>query len=487
MIPTRSVLRALAVIVPVALLGGGCTTPPPVAPAMPDVPAAFRAGEAGWVRVAPAEAQPRGAWWTIFDDPQLAELIEASSEANTSIQAAAARLAKARSLVGAAEADRKPQVVGAAGYDRQGGPLINKAGASGNLYTVSVGASYEVDLFGRLAGTVDAATLDAEAREALLQSTRLMVHADVAQTYLALRMLDVERAVVRATWHSQQATLRVAERRFALGSVAELDVARLRTDAAAAQAELLVLDRRRSELEHALALLCGRVASTFRLDERDWSVAVPNIPPGIPAAVLARRPDIAAVQHAMRAAQARLGVAQASWLPGVTLTTAQGFASAELRNLLAMSARAYGLGALLALPLFDGGRREAAVQGARADLETEAVAYRERILTALREVEDQLAALRVLAEHELAQEEAVAAASRASTLAKSRHESGLASQLEWLDAQRTELRHRREALQVRALRHQATVGLVRALGGGWDAPQIGGAGPAGPQRQAALP
>ena len=447
----------------------GCSSPKAPPTSLPEMPTAFKEADPRWVAVVPADAQPRGEWWKAFGDPVLSEILVGASDASTGIQAAAARLAKARSLVRTADANRKPQASLAAGLDRIGGPLINAAGGSGLLYTLAAGVSYEADLFGRLAGEVNAASLDAESHEALLQSTRLAVHADIAQAYFELRMLDIERRVVRETLQAHRQALHLTQRRFELGSVAELDVARMQTDVAATEAEGLVLDRRRVQLEHAIALLAGKVASTFRIAELYDIGALPRIPPGLPSTLLARRPDIAAAQRTVLAAQARLGVAQTAWLPNVNLNASQGFAASDLGGLLAMSARAYGIGALLALPLFDGGRREAAIEGARADLELEASNYRERILVALREVEDQLSSLRVLADHERVQSVAASSATRAREIARSRYEGGLGSQLDLLDAQRTELRHQRQVVQVRSLQFQATVGLVRALGGGWEA------------------
>lgn len=467
-------IEAAACLAAAAMVGAaGCAQAPRGEPDLPPTPAAFRETDPRWVNAIASRTPPAGEWWKIFADTELEVLIGAALRENTSIQLAAARLAKARSVLGAAEANRMPQANASLGVNQQGGPLINAAGGSGTLWTLAGSASYEADLFGKLGKEVDAATLDAASREALLRGARLLVEADVAQNYFALRLLDAERAVVRESLAAYEETLRLTERRFELGSVAELDVARLRVDADSAQAEALALDRRRAELEHALALLLGQVASNFSLEEsrarnEGWLVTPPVIPPGLPATMLVRRPDVAAAQRTMLAAQARLGIAQSAWFPNVTLTTQQGFASTTWRDLLAVSARAWGAGLLLSLPLFDGGRREAATQGAAADLEAAVASYREQILTAFKEVEDQLSGLKFLADQARAQERAATAARRATVLATSRYNSGLGSQLELLDTRRNELRSQRQAMQVRLLQYQATVALVRALGGAWD-------------------
>jgi multidrug efflux system outer membrane protein len=335
------------------------------------------------------------------------------------------------------------------------------------MTTAAASVSYEVDLFGRLSKAADAASLDAQSREALLQSTRLLAQAETAQTYLALRATDAERAIMRDTVAAYDDTLRLTRRRQQAGDIAELDVARVETELAATQSDALALDRRRAELEHELAVLVGEAASSFSVEEHEWTTTLPRIPAGVPATVLARRPDVSAAQAEILAAQARVGAARAAWFPNISLTATGGYASPELGDLFMWSARAWGVGALLSLPVFDGGRREAGVRGAQAQLEEAAAAYRGQVLVAFKEVEDQLSALRLLDEQAQAQARAVNFATRATQLSESRYRNGLDSQLELLDARRSELRNRRQALQVKTSQYQATVSLIRALGGGW--------------------
>ncbi|MGQ2981088.1 MAG: efflux transporter outer membrane subunit, partial [Polaromonas sp.] len=385
---------------------------------------------------------------------------------NSSVQVAAARLTLARALLRASAADRLPQVELGAGAVRQ----QNSTTGNRPQTVVSVGANvaWELDLIGRLSLASDAASLDARSREALLRSTQLLVQAQVAQSYLQLRALDAERMLVRSTVQAYGNTLRLTEVRFREGDVAELDVARVRTELASTESEALALDRRRAELEHALAVLVGEVASRFEVQPADWATALPVIPAGVPSTVLVRRPDVLAAQTSMQAAQARAGVAKAAWFPSFSLTATGGYAAPEISDLFKLSTRAWGVGALLSLPIFDGGRREAGVASANAELDIALANYREQILVAFREVEDQLSALRLLAGQSEAQSRSVTSAARATLLSDSRYRNGLVSQLELLDAQRSELRSRREALQVRAAQYLATVGLIRALGGGWS-------------------
>lgn len=455
-----------------ALLLAGCATALPELPAQPEPPAQFK--EAGrWTTAAPAEAQDRGRWWQSFRDPALDALVERAAERNTAIHEAAARVAQARALVRAANADRLPQVGVGAAASRQAGADSASGMRPATLWQAGAQVAYEPDLFGRATGRRDAASLDAQAREALLQSTRLLVQAETAQTYLALRALDVERALVRETVDAYAGTLRLTQRRHEAGDIAELDVVRVQAEVAATEADALALDRQRAALEHALAVLVGDAAPEFALAAKEWTTALPAIPPGVPATVLARRPDVAAAQSSLLAAQARVGVAQAAWFPSLALTGSGGFASPELGDLLRWSARAWSVGAVLSLPIFDGGRRAAGVQEAQGRLDEAAARYRGEVLVAFREVEDQLSALRLLQEQAQAQGRAVDAARRATTLSDTRYRNGLVSQLELLDARRSELRNRRQALQVRSAQFQATVSLIRALGGSWDAPVRG--------------
>lgn len=453
-----------------ALLLAGCATALPELPAQPAAPVQFKEDGQRWTVARPAEAQPRGTWWKSFADPALDRLVEQAALRNTSVQEAAARLAQARAFVRSARAERLPQVAAGASADRAAGADTPTGARPATLLQAGASLAWEVDLFGRLARNQDAASLDAQSREALLHSTRLAVQAEVAQTYLALRALDTERALVRDTVTAYADTLRLTQRRHQAGDVAELDVVRVQSELAGNEAEALALDRQRAQLEHALAVLVGEAASDFGLAAGAWSAALPAIPPGVPGTVLTRRADVAAAQASLMSAQARVGIAQAAWFPSVTLTGAAGFASPELGDLFKWSARAWSLGALLSLPIFDGGRREAGVLAAQAQMDAQLAQYRGQVLNAFREVEDQLVALRLLDEQALAQGRAVDAARRASTISETRYRNGMIGQLELLDARRSELRNRRQALQVRSAQYQATVGLIRALGGGWESP-----------------
>jgi multidrug efflux system outer membrane protein len=451
-----------------ALLLAGCATSlPKIDEAkLPAAPAEFKEN---WAIAAPAEAQPRGEWWKAFRDPVLDDLVARAERTNATIQVAAARLQQARAVARITDADRSLQAGVGVGAQRLYGMVNgNPPGPARNVFSAGADLSYEVDLFGRLSHASKAAVLDATSREALLQSTRVLVQAQVAQTYLALRAIDTERELVRNTVLAYRETLALTERRWRAGDVAELEVARSATEVAATESEALALDRRRAELEHALSVLVGEAPSGFSLPVAEWNTALPAIPAGVPSTLLTRRPDVSAAQYSMLAAQTRVGVAKAAWFPNISLTASGGYASAELSELFLWSSRAWALGALAALPILDGGRRKAGVQAATAELDGALATYRDQVLIAFKDVEDQLAGLRLLSEQAEAQARAVASAGRTTTLSGARYRAGYVSQLELLDAQRSELRNRREALQVRSARYQSTVALVRALGGAWN-------------------
>ena len=450
-----------------ALVLSGCVSVPAIDTSrVPEAPAQFK--EARAATTPSAAVQAGGEWWKAFNDPVLDDLVARADRNNTSIEAAAARLRQARALARATDADRAPQLSAAAGVARLGGIVDNTSGPARTFSSAGANLSYEVDLFGKLARASEAARLDTRSREELLRATHLLVQAEVAQAYLGLRALDDERALVRGTVAAYRETLDLTERRYRAGDVAELDVARARTEVASTESEAYALDLRRSQLEHALAVLVGDASSRFELPVGEWKTALPVIPPGVPSRVLERRPDVAAAESGMLAAQQRVGVAKAAWFPDFALTATGGYASTDLGDLLKWPARAWGVSALLATPIFDGGRRSAGIENANGQLDEALARYREQVLVAFQDVEDQLSALRILADQADAQARAVAAASRSTSLSDARYRNGLVSQLDLLDARRSELANRRQALQVRSAQYQATVGLVRALGGGWE-------------------
>lgn len=449
----------------VLLLAAGCATPPPAALPPVAIPAGFRNPVAAGP--GPATAPPAGRWWEIFGDADLDDLVARARQHSPRIAEAQARLAQAQAVADAAAAQRRPQLALSASATRQGGPLVNAAGGSGTLLSVGAGAAYDTDIAGRSATLQDAAVLEARAAAAQLESARLQLAADVAQQLLALRALDAEAASQREQLAAWRATQAIAEQRARGGSIARDTLARGEADIAAAEAEAQATAQRRAERLNALAQLVGGGPEAVRVNERSGETPLPELPAGIPAQMLARRADVAATQARLQAALARAGVAQAAWFPDLTLSASAGQASPRLQDLLASSVRAWSLGALLSLPLADGGRREAARRQAQAEVDLALAQHHAQVLQACREVEDQLAAIAGLAAQAEAQQRAAAAALRSAEITRQRHLNGLASRLEVLDGERSAQRVQLQWQRTEAERRQALVALLRALGGGW--------------------
>ncbi|GAB3427516.1 efflux transporter outer membrane subunit [Massilia solisilvae] len=434
-----------------------------------------------WKQGHPAEQQPRGQWWLAFNDPALTALIGEATRGNANLAVAAARVKQARALAGIAGAERVPQV--GVNVDAQRGRLAPlQAGqpqdapvAAQTSYRANLGASYEVDLFGRVSSNVAAARGDAAASEANYRSVLLSLQADVAQQYFRLRATDAELDTVERAVRLREENVKVNQRRFELGDIGEFDLSRARTELATTRADATGLRRQRATAEHALAVLLGKPAAVFSAGPSPLldATRMPSIPAGLPSSLLERRPDIVAAQRAMEAANARVGVARAAMFPALTLNAAGGGVGDTFANVFEWSSRSWMLGALLATPLIDGGRNKANVARSEAALEESVAAYRQSVLVAFAEVEDNLAGLRVLAGQTAEIDQAVVSARRTAHLAQKLYEGGRSSYLELLDAQRNLAAVERSAVQLRGNRAATTVALIRALGGGWDAPATG--------------
>jgi multidrug efflux system outer membrane protein len=475
--PMTHIPRTLAAVA-VALMLTACHTAPPAPQATIEVPAAYKeaaAMQARWKAAQPAEAQPRGEWWRAFNDPTLNDLQQQAEAGNPGLAAAAARVKAARALLRGAEAGRMPQVNLQAGVSRQklssvqAGVPADTHVAPGSIWQAGVGASYEVDLFQRVANGVQAAEADAQAIEASQRSVRLALQADVAQAYYQLRTLDAEVDVLKRTLALREQTLGLVEKRRAAGDVSELDLARAKADRASTRAELQGLQGQRQRAEHALALLLGQTPSAFQLAPQPLpaDLAMPSVPAGLPSALLERRPDVAAAQASMMAANARVGQARSALFPALVLTAQGGQASAELADLFTLNARNWLVSAVFNLPVIDGGRNKAAITRAEAALEESVAGYRQSVLQAFGDVEGQLASLGSARDQAESVDEALVAARRSTELADKRYRAGEDSFLTLLDTQRSLLSTERQSVQLRGAWASQTVGLVRALGGGW--------------------
>jgi len=464
---SRRLLR-LVFLTLLTFLSYGCTTLNPNTVAAPlAVPAAFKESTLPAGTSSPVDTSST-AWWEVYHDPVLNALIARANQGNTTLKFAAARLAYAQAAARQSASSRQPAAALSAGMSRQQGPLLNAAGAEGTLLTVGATMSYEADLWGRLSNSNKAATLDAESRASLLQSAQLLMQAQVVQGYGALRAMDDEIVLLGQALQADQETSKIVQYQYSSGAISELELQRALAAADANALELAILKRARSEHENNLAMLLGENPSSFTLEPAAWKTVLPEIRAGVPASVLARRPDVAAAQKNVLAAQKRLGIAQNAWLPNLTLTGSAGYASPDLRELFTVSMQTLVVNTLAAMPLLDGGRREAGVAMADAELQTALVQYKEQSLIALREVEDQLSASRYLQQQSDITSMALQNAQRREAIAASRFRNGLISRLEWLISKKQELQASRKALQISAAQHQTSVSLQRALGGSWD-------------------
>jgi multidrug efflux system outer membrane protein len=469
-----------------ALLLTACAAPEFKQPAT-EIPVAFKEAQVSsdikvaadgtrWKQAQPAEQQPRGEWWLAFNDPALNALIAEATSNNASLAQAAARVKQARAIAGIAEADRIPQVGVSTGAQRsrssdlelglpQGTPV-----APHTAYAAHLTASYEVDLFGRVSSNVAAARGDAASAQATYRSVLLSLQADVAQTYFRLRATDAELDTLAETVRLREENVKVNQRRFDLGDIGEFDLSRARTELSTTRAEAIGLQRQRANTEHALAVLLGKPAASFTAGASPLldAALLPSIPAGLPSSLLERRPDIAAAQRTMEASNARIGVARAAMFPALNLGASGGGVAGTFADIFKTSGQTWMLGALLSAPLIDGGRNKANVKRSEAALEESVAAYRQSVLLAFAEVEDNLAGLRILAGQTAQIEDAVLSARRSADLAQKLYDAGRSSYLELLDAQRNLAAVERSAVQLRGNRAVTTVALIRALGGGWD-------------------
>jgi len=481
---------SLSTLLAALLVLAGCSVAPTYQ--RPDVatPTAFKeaagtqgsqGNEGDWKPAQPAEEAPRGEWWKVFADPQLDELETQALAANQDLKAAAARLGQARALEQSARSALFPQVGVGFGPTRQLPSPASQGLAPDadtkpvTLWRAQASFSYEADLFGRVSTAVDAARFDAERNSALFRSTLLALQADVAQAYFLVRELDASLALYEETVKLRSETLKLFQHRYDAGDIGELDLARAKTEYAAAQSESLGITRQRAVAEHALAILLGKAPADFSLARLPLDRIKVSIPVGLPSALLERRPDIAAAERAMAAANARIGTAKSAWFPRLSLTGALGYESNELGDLFKSASRTavFGplVGTLLTLPVFDGGAREAGVNRATAAYDEDVANYRQSVLRAFKEVEDSLANLRILGDQNREQDSAVTSARRAAHLAQVQYREGAVAYFNVLDAERSALQQQRVAVQLDGERARSVVSLVRALGGGWTSPQ----------------
>ena len=467
-------MRILAACV-LAIAAGGCAaTAPYERPQAPQVPQAFRENT-DWKTARPADQAPRGAWWEIFQDPQLNALEGQIDVSNLTLRVQQARFLQARAAIAINRAGRNPQVTLAPQIAR-GDQSGNRPGATEHQATTTfllpVDFSYEADVWGRVGRTVDASRAAAQASAADLETVRLSIHAELALDYFELRSLDAERAILDNSVTAFRRALELTRNRFAGGIASQADVALAETVLETTRAQAVDLGARRASVEHAIAVLVGQAPAALQLAASPISNPPPDIPAGLPSDLLERRPDVAAAERRVAAASAEVGVANAAFFPRLLLTASAGFESRSLASWLTGLSTFWSAGPAAAVTLFDAGRRRAVKAQAQAGLEESVATYQVAILQSLQDVEDHLATLRVLREEADIQSAAVAAANRSLTLATNRYRGGVATYLEVITAQNAALANERAAVSILSRRLAASVLLIKALGGGWDAASL---------------
>ena len=448
-----------------ASLAAGCAVGPAYQrPSTPE-PAAFKEAQ-GWVPAAPADALERGPWWQLFDDPVLNGLAAGVEVSNQNVALAVANYAQARALVAQARSSLFPAVNLNLSGDRAG---VRGQGAD-KVYRRNLGGSWEPDVWGRLRAGVTSAQAGLEATAADLASARLSAQGELAVNYFALRALDAGKVLLERTIAGYERELQITQNRFNVGIVARTDVLQSETQLANARSDLLNLVRQRAQFEHAIAVLVGKAPGEFALaPEPEWRVKVPAVPVGVPSLLLQRRPDIAAAERDVAAANAEIGIARAAYFPNIGLSASLGTGGSRVSDLFSASNAAWSFGLSAAQAIFNAGATRAGVAGAEARHQAAVARYRQTVLSAFADVEDQLSAVRVLEQQQELQRVASEAADKVEQQILNRYRAGQESYSEVVQAQAVALNARRALVQVQADRQAAAVALIQALGGGWRA------------------
>lgn len=459
-------------LIALALLTACSVTPTYKTPDTPQ-PAAYKEAAsdadkaaAGWTAAAPADTLERGPWWQLFGDPILNQLAETIEVNNQNVAAAVASYAQARALVAEQRASLFPSV------DLNGS--ATRSGGGGNTpttsqYRANIGASWEPDVWGKLRAGVGNANASLQASAADLAAARLSAQGELATNYFSLRQTDAEKALLDATVEGYERVLQITQNRFDAGIAAKSDLLQAQTQLASARIDQITLVRQRATLEHAIAVLLGKAASDFTLAPAEWKVVVPDIPTGVPSTLLQRRPDIAAAERRVAAANEQIGIARSAYFPSLNLTGSYGYGAASAGGLFNASNNLWSLGLSAAQTLFDAGATKARVSGAEAARDQAIANYRQTVLTAFADVENQLAATRTLAQQQDLRKAASEAADQVEVQMLNRYRAGQVSYSDVVTAQQTALTARRALVQAQSDRQTTAIALIQSLGGGWHA------------------
>ena len=460
------------------LLLSGCTVGPKyVQPTVPPPPPAYKETPSNWSQANPQDQMPKGKWWEIYGDPQLNSLEETIAVSNQNLKVAYQEYMSALDLVRQARSQLFPTVA-----VQPSGSRIQLSQNRPNVFPTTKSQysdivlpaelSYEVDLWGQVRRTIESNRENAQASAGDLENISLSLHSELAFDYFSLRGLDLQKQLLDTTVIDFEKALQLTQARYHGGVASDVDVAQAETQLETTRAQDIDTGVARAQFEHAIAVLTGQNASTFSIPPAPLTASPPQIPLGVPSELLERRPDIAAAERRVASANAQIGIAVSAYYPQISLSAAGGLESSAIGTLFQGSSALWSVGGSAFQTVFDGGRRRAVTQQARDNHEATVASYRENVLEAFQQVEDNLAALRLLDQELTTQQVAVASARRSVDLSTVRYKRGITTYLEVLTAQSTALSDERIAADLMTRRMTASVQLIKALGGGWDRSQL---------------
>ena len=469
--------RACTIITAIIMmLLAGCTVGPKYArPSVPTAPMdAFKEMD-GWKTAGPSDQLQRGAWWEIFGDEQLNALEAQLTISNQDLKVAQARFQQARAVIRFNRASQFPTISTAPGIasirDSANRPYLKTTSATGD-FVLPFDLSYELDVWGRVRRTVAASREEAQATAADLETVSLSLHAELAFDYFELRSADAQKQLLDDTVKAYQDALQLTTNRFEGGAAPKSDVAQARTQLETTMVQDTDVSVERAQFEHAIAILLGKPPAAFGLPPLPFQVEPPAISVGLPSQLLERRPDIAAAERRVAESNEQIGIARAAFFPTIVLSASAGFEGNSITNWFNWPSRFWAVGPSALETLFDAGRRRATSQAARANYDATVAGYRETTLTALQQVEDNLAALRILDQEAQQQKDATASAQESLQVFTARYIGGADPYLQVLTAQTIALQNERNDVDIRRRRMDASVLLIKALGGGWNASQL---------------
>jgi NodT family efflux transporter outer membrane factor (OMF) lipoprotein len=479
----RAVYR-LPTLLALSLALSACAIGPDYQRPQLQTPAQFKQIE-GWTQAKPGDVLERGSWWQLYGDSELNALVERLNVSNQNLAASEAQYRQARALVRGARAAFYPSLSSSAGVTRagQGGGDSTLSTADGisvsgsnaasisKSYDLSLNAAWELDIWGKLRRSLESSRAGFEASAADLAALKLSLQSELVQNYLQLRVLDDQQRLLDATVAAYARSLKLTENQYNAGIVPKSDVSQALTQLKSTQAQAIDLQWQRAQLEHAIAVLIGVPPSELSIAVREQLPALPEIPVALPSQLLERRPDVAAAERRVMAANAEIGVAEAAWYPDLSISASGGYRGSSFADWIDLPNRFWSLGPQLALTLFDGGARSAELQRSEAAYDQTVAQYRQAVLDSFREVEDYLVQLRVLEQESVIQQQALDAARESLRLIENQYKAGTVDFNSVVNVQATALSNERSSLSLLGSRLTASVQLIAALGGGWQQKQ----------------